>query len=184
MFAFIESATGIVWATSVKDISLVDYQTRFPTVPVDTRRNDAPDHCIGLGSNNHVYYRWTGSTYEKCDNLSNLKIIKKLKIDTKTVELIMKGVTYDGQTFGMSYGDQSSWHARYNMSKASLLTFPFEVWTQDNQPYSIPDAVTLEAMYFSGFQQVQTVLAGGRALKSQVNAATTKEQVDAVVDDR
>ncbi len=131
MYAYIEASTGTVHGVATNDISLAEYQSRFPGVPVDERRDDAPDDAKGCESGSSVYMRWTGSGYETIENLDYYKTTKNGKIDARTRELFMLG---------------------------------------------LPG--------FSSYADVQAIIDSGTALTDVVNAATTRAEVDAVVDDR
>jgi hypothetical protein len=48
----------------------------------------------------------------------------------------------------------------------------------------VADANAFVTMYFFGFAAVNAILESGRAIKAQVNACTTKEEIDAIVDPR
>lgn len=184
MYAYIDSNTGIVWAVAKSDISLADYKIRYPSSLVDIRRDDAPIDSIGCASFKPVYSIWDGEEYTLIDDILELKFVKKEVIDQRTRELISSGVVYEGQRFGMSLGDQSTWHARYNLVHAGVATFPMVVWTFDNFPYSVADATAFDTMYFTGFASVKAILDSGRDLKTEVNACTTKTEIDAIVDAR
>ena len=51
-------------------------------------------------------------------------------------------------------------------------------------PYYLADAATYYTFFFTGLGYVQAVLAGGRALKDQVNACTTVGCINSIVDPR
>ena len=53
-----------------------------------------------------------------------------------------------------------------------------------NEPYYLADAAAFQAMYFFGFGAVGEILESGRAIKAEVNACTTKEEIDAIIDPR
>lgn len=109
------------------------------------------------------------------------KIKKNGQIDIRTQELIFQGFTYDGQTFSLSEMAQLNWVAME--ASSDLLTWPVVITTKDDSEYSLTLA---NSPYFYGaaLSTKQAHLNSGRALKLQVNAATTIAEVDAVIDNR
>jgi len=194
-YAYIESATGDVWSASSQEFT-VQYIVDEYGLPVDTRRDDAPDNIQCRASDSLMWNRWNGSAYETIWDLRKLKDEKNYEIDMKTRAIIAAGVLYPVPPdpgpyyrFNLDVNDQSSWHARRNNLVDSQLfgvpiDFPMKIMTVHNEAYYIQDGPHLLDMYYKGFGQVAVMLEEGRALKAQVNGCTTKEQIDAIVDDR
>jgi len=183
MYAYIESATGIVWAASTNsfEVSEIAADTGFP---VDVRRDDAPVSVETKGAGVDYFHVWDGSEYVITWDLDKLKMEKNNQIDARTREIIADGITYDGRLFSLSIYDQSSWHARFNAAIAGVAVYPMKIVDKQSEPYYLADQAAVFNMYFTGFATVEGIQEGGRALKDQVNAATTKAEIDAVVDDR
>lgn len=186
-YAYIESGTGTVWAASTNEFTVEQVAEDIPQV--DSRREDAPDTVQAKASGLNRYHRWTGTDYELVWELQPLKDEKNYAIDMKTRQIIAVGVLYDGHRFPLDVNDQSTWHARRNNFVDSVLfsipiTFPMKVMTSHNEEYWLQNGNELLAMYYGGFAQVGAILEGGRAVKALVNACTTKEEIDAVTDDR
>jgi len=116
--------------------------------------------------------------------LAEAKVAKNTLIDTRTQEIIAQGAPYDGHYFSMGYGDQLSYIALDLACVQGTATFPIEVRDMIDAPYYLADAVAYYTFFFTGLGYVQVILAGGRAIKDQVNACTTIEQVNAIVDPR
>ena len=114
--------------------------------------------------------------------LDHLKQKRYDEIDLKTEALIAQGFTYDSRTFSLSQEAQINWTNLYQAR--SLFTYPVSATTKDQDAYSIPDIATVEAFYQTGLGTVQAHLDSGRDLKVQVKAATTKAEIDAIVDNR
>ena len=180
--AYIESDTGIVWAVASKDFTVAEIAANIPEV--DTKRTDAPDTLVGKASDDTHYHKWTGSEYELCWVIEELKAIKNQEIDIKTQGIIAEGIEYGGRTFPLELPDQSTWHALFNAVAAGQASYPIKVMDKADEPYYFNTALEFQTMYFTGFGMVGAILEGGRALKAQVNACTTKEQIDAIIDER
>lgn len=181
-YAYIESSTGIVWASSTKEFTVEDIAQNLPQV--DSRRSDAPDNVQTKASNMDGYHRWTGYDYVFVWDILKLKIQKNEEINIRTQQIIANGINYDGRQFPLDLPDQSTWHGLFNAVAAGVATYPIKVMDTVDEPYYLADATAFQNMYFIGFGQVGVILESGRVLKAQVNACTTKEEIDAIVDDR
>jgi hypothetical protein len=116
--------------------------------------------------------------------LDDAKAAKRDAIDQKTRDIISLGAPYDGRIFSMDIPDQSTWHGLFNAVLAGQMAYSFNVVDMQSQPYMVTSAEHFNQLYFTGFAYVAQVLAGGRALKAQVNACSSKDGVAAVSDDR
>jgi hypothetical protein len=111
---------------------------------------------------------------------------KKSVINARTRELILTGFEYppaSGQVFSLSDT------AQRNLSELdglrAGLTYPFDMATIDDLIiYSVVDADAVHAMYLAGLARIQWAYGTGNAMKATVIAATTREEVAAVVDNR
>jgi hypothetical protein len=114
--------------------------------------------------------------------LEKLKAERRLQIDLKTQELIAKGFVYAGKTFSLSANAQIYWS---NLLNVPADQYPLTVNTLDDlSTYEIASAEEARAVYAAALMTVKTRLGSGTALKNRIRAATTKAEVDAVVDDR
>jgi len=116
--------------------------------------------------------------------VAEAKIKKNAAIDQRTKGIISLGISYDDHVFSMEESDQLNYISLCLACMADQLTFPAEVRDLSDQPYSLADAEAFYAFFFSGLGYVQAVLAGGRAIKDQVNACDTIECVNSIVDPR
>lgn len=116
-------------------------------------------------------------------DLSTRKLIKLRSVDNKTQKLIDAGYTHNGIALSMSETAQLKWLGYY--TACDSLTYPRQVPSKDNTQFlDIPDAATVIAVFEGMAARVAAVIDGGTALKIQINAAETKVQLDAIVDDR
>jgi len=112
------------------------------------------------------------------------KANKNLLIDNRTQELISQGFVYNGSTFSLSSNAQTNWIGLKQASSLGLISFPYDVTTKDDLQHSIIDEADLTAFYATGLGTKSAHVASGRALKILVNAETTIEGVDSIVDNR
>jgi hypothetical protein len=118
-------------------------------------------------------------------NLNEYKQKRYNEIDLKTQYLISLGFVFDSHTFSLSLPAQSNWT---NLkANADLLNsqgfFPITISTSDNLQYSLSYA-NVVPFWFAGFGVISTVYKGGSDLKVLVMNATTKEEVDLIIDNR
>lgn len=102
--------------------------------------------------------------------------------DSKSQTLIYNGFTFNNKVFSMSLEAQTNW-AAIQANRANL-TYPFEVSTKDGGSYSFANSEEVNTFYLAGFEFKANILAGGRILRANLNAATTNEELNAVVDNR
>lgn len=119
--------------------------------------------------------------------LADYKQAKIDAIDARTSELIMAGFPFDGQNFSMSEAAQRNWTGMGTVLALGLLPFPLPISTVDEGTYILNDQA--HCLQFLGAYMLYQAhpaypLSAGRVLKAQVNAATTKAEVDAVEDTR
>lgn len=108
---------------------------------------------------------------------------KNLDIDLRSALLIEDGFTYQGKVFSLSTNAQINISA-LNQTRNDL-TYPVTYNTIDDiDTYDVVDAADMNAMYMTALAAKKAVLDGGTSLKTQVRQATTKEEVDAVIDNR
>lgn len=140
--------------------------------------------------------------YEWLIDLEKVKAGRISEIDAKTSLLIAShGFEFGGERFSMSDKAQANWHgmngalhtALYMVAKGLMTQqmfdayFPVAASTIDDKTYKLPDTATVFAFYMT-FMQYQSnpseALASGRDLRTRVMAATTIEELEAIVDDR
>lgn len=128
-----------------------------------------------------------GWVIDEAAALENAKQAKITAIDTKTAELIKKGFAFNGERFSMSEAAQRNWIALSGGLANNMLPFPLAVSTVDEKSVILNSADELK-MFLGAYMLYQSdpsqPLASGRVLKEAVTAATTIEEVNAVVDDR
>lgn len=113
--------------------------------------------------------------------LADNKATKNLAIDTRTVQLIGAGFTYDSKTFSLSTSAQMNWVGLKTLE--SLFTWPVDISTKDDNEYSLVQA-NLDAFLDAGRLAIQGHLDSGRTLKVSVADAVDQTALDAVTDTR
>jgi len=161
-------------------------------IPDCVRRIDnGPDGVLRarLSAQNFWHKLVSGSGSQAADyglvyDLAKCRADKNAKIDLRTRQIIVGGAPYDGHYFSMDMGDQLTYIALCLAVMAGQASYPIEVRDLSDQPYYLADANTYYAFFFTGLGYVQQVLAGGRAIKDQVNACTDIDCINAIVDPR
>lgn len=148
----------------------------------ETVRTDVPPGAI-YRNGEASFTNWNGTAWVLvAESLERYKTKKKLAIDLKTQQLIGQGFTYASKIFSLSANAQLYWSNLLNIPSGD---FPLTVNTLDDlDSYNIADTTDAQGMYGAALSAVKGHLTSGTALKEQVRAATTKAEVDAVVDSR
>jgi hypothetical protein len=128
-------------------------------------------------------------TYEKSvvdqARLPELKLAKAEEVDRRTQQLIEGGFTHDSVEFSLSENAQKNWNRLYSMLLSGTLVYPVSVSAKDiSVLYELADAAAVTAFYTAMNTTIESHLQSGRNLKAQIFAATTKAELDAIVDPR
>jgi hypothetical protein len=111
------------------------------------------------------------------------KVLKSREIDGRTGELISLGFAYATKQFSLSQNAQINISA-LNQTRDEL-TYPINYNTVDDlDTYDVVDATDMHNMYLTALSTKKAHLDSGTALKNQVRAATTHNEIDAVIDNR
>lgn len=172
--------------TSSGDLVCLGYsdQTENPIYDsnVHTVLTHAPNSQPVIKGTGLNYHRWDSNNWITVEDLQWYKDQKNDAIDSKTAELISSGFTYDSTVFSLSNEAQKNWIG-LDLAKGDM-TYPVKISTKSDVEYSLVDATAVHNFYLTGVAAKQGHLDSGRALKIQVNDATTVAEVDAVVDNR
>jgi hypothetical protein len=116
--------------------------------------------------------------------LANEKTRRTVEVDRRTDEIILRGFSYDGKTFEMDESARANFQSLHYFVKQGFIPLPTAVNTVDDQIYYVTSSGQLDQLVGSGLQTYYGVLQGGWALKLQMRACTTLEQLYAIVDTR
>ncbi len=109
-------------------------------------------------------------------------------IDARTAALLAAGFAYTPQgqstayNFGLDAASVLNWHGMA-IAQASL-TYPFAIAAVDGTVVNLASQADLQEWYAAGVMRSAAIQQGGIALKAQVAAATTVDQVAAIQDTR
>jgi hypothetical protein len=115
------------------------------------------------------------------NNLPALKDSRFMEIDAKTCSLLLEGFSFDNVYFSLSLAAQTNWNTLKN-SQTDFI-WPVSITTIDNDTYILTQS-NLGAFWSAGRDKTKDHLDSGRVLKKQIKDATTKAEVDSVVDNR
>lgn len=125
------------------------------------------------------------AAHEGPDSLTCHKKNKFLSIDIRTNELISGGFIYAGKRFSLSQQAQSKMMGVHQIRDDPMLTYPIKWNTNDdNDYYDVIDSADMHTFFMTGVSTYKAWVDAGTALKDQVRAATSKEEVDAIIDNR
>lgn len=108
---------------------------------------------------------------------------KESDIDSGTRKIFSEGVAYADEIFSLSNVAWVNWlDMRYRKDNI-LITYPYNI-SCIHGSYSIADPTECQAIIDLIFSTKENILEGGRALVSQVYAANTIAEVEAITDNR
>lgn len=116
--------------------------------------------------------------------LPGLKLTRIAEIDAKTTEVIFRGFTYGGKVLSLSASAQANLLGALGLRTG--YSYPINWNCLDDMEPSIvlADADAVLAMCVAAATAKRVALDSGTALRQDVLAATTKAELDAVVDSR
>lgn len=109
------------------------------------------------------------------------KAAKVLAIDTRTRAIIAGGFPFDGHQFSLSAQAQTNWLGLISLQ--SLFVWPMGITTNEDTTYLLAQG-SVTAFVATGCGVIAAAIGSGRAMKIAANAASTHEDLDAVVDSR
>lgn len=119
------------------------------------------------------------------DSLEHYKNIKYKNIDERTDELISRGFNYAGKMFSLSLPAQIRLLGINQVRNDPNLTYPIRWNTiHDNDYYEIANPEDFHLFYMKSLATYRAHVDVGTALKDQVREATSKAEIDAIIDNR
>ena len=127
-------------------------------------------------------------TQEPQGDLHAYKEIRFIEIDNRTNELIESGFEYpasSGKFFGFSVQTQLRAQAVLALRDDPAMSYPIRWNTRDDQDYiDFADGDAFKGWFLTGLGTYKAHVDSGTALKDSIRVATTKAEVDAVIDNR
>lgn len=111
-------------------------------------------------------------------NVAEYKIFLKNLIDENTSNSIKEGFAFDSRVFSMSFSAQINWS---NIMNVPDELFPLNVSCKDDTVYSLSLA-NKSNFYLTALNFKNNLLQAGSALRFQVEACTTIEELDVIKD--
>lgn len=105
------------------------------------------------------------------------------EIDTQTEILIGQGFDYEGSKYSLSPAAQRNQNWYY--AAQAEIAFPIEFFKMDNSASIVfANSGLMRPFILAAKERIRSLVDGGTALKSAVVAATSKAELDAVIDNR
>jgi hypothetical protein len=118
-------------------------------------------------------------------HLPTVKTRKFAAIDRKTGVIIDRGFQFMGKTHSLSDNAQKNLLGMDALREDPLMQYPIKFNSKDDSGDSVlTDAAEVHMMFLTAVGTMRAAWDSGTALKDQVRAATTVEQVNAVTDAR
>lgn len=117
--------------------------------------------------------------------LEEYKQLRYNEIDARTGKIISEGYIFDGNLFSLSTQAQNNW-TNINVKKETfnaLGMFPLKISTKDSNVYML-EYVDCDAFWGAGMIAVKTPYNEGGDLKKLIYDATTKAEIDLIIDNR
>jgi len=120
--------------------------------------------------------------YTQVVYLDTLRALRFGETDKQTQALLCNGFAYGGKTLSMCITSQVK---ADGYARLSAEDYPIELPTcDDSEIVSLADAAALDAYRDAQVAALKAVIDGGDTLKAALRSATTKAEIDAVVDTR
>lgn len=125
-----------------------------------------------------------------CENhslsLEELKTLKRISIDQKTMEIIFRGFVFDDHLFSLSLHAQANWTGLAAMLNSGLYTeadFPFALSDMEDIQYNLTWENRWNFLNTAKMVITQAKISG-TVFKQQILDAATVEELNAVIDVR
>jgi hypothetical protein len=153
---------------------------------------DAPDEVVAKSMEPTVsyYHRLTSgdgtdiSHYTEVHDLTGYGSLKIAEINQRTDELLTMGFLYDGHRFPLTSAYAATYIGLTVVDQRNAIAFPVHLKDMHNGVYAVPDKTTLKTILASAAAGIMEIQDGETQLRNALNAATTKEEIDAIVDTR
>ena len=148
------------------------------------RAMDYPDLVLALAEAGEPRITRIPYTPPTPPTLEQLKADRITEVDAKSIDLLASGFSFGGVTFDITT-DQERWKELMLAATSGLIPYPVTVYGQDKEStISLPDLTAVKQFVGSYMAAREGVLAPGRVLKAAMTAATTAEELAAIIDER
>jgi len=119
------------------------------------------------------------------DMIATWKKRKCDQIDLHTDDLINSGFEFIGHKYSMSIEAQSRMLGMYQLRNEPLMVYPVS-WNslEDDYEIQIVNAQMVSGFFMTAVGTYRAYIDSGTQLKAAVRAATTKQEIDVIVDPR
>jgi len=152
---------------------------------------NAPDNVVVKGKRGAVlYHKLTAgngtdiSHYTEVTDLDDYKNnrIQEIKMNTQTLESL--GFLYDERTFSMDTTFAFVYSSLLLLDEKKAITYPFPIQCLNSTTYYVTDRSSLRELVASTAAAILELQESESQLKLDILAASTKEEIDGIVDNR
>lgn len=187
-YAYLDASNNVV-GTSQLERTLEEAQGVNPAI--ESIVAGAPDEVVHKGAKGMLYFHQivSGSgtmleDYVEVPYIEEYRAAKVAAIDARTLELLGMGFTHGAVKLSCSDSFAIIYLGGLKMIDLGLITWPMAFATVDGKPYTIMDAADFQSIFLGAANALMTIRVSGTLLRNAVLAATTKADIDAVVDTR
>ena len=117
--------------------------------------------------------------------LQRAKIAKHRRIDERSDDLVDRGFLHNGKKFSMTVNAQGRAAGLRHVATDPGISFPLQINTiDDSETFELSTPAAFNTWHKDMMLAVRAIVDAGTVIKNQVRAATTIEEVEAIVDDR
>ena len=127
-------------------------------------------------------FNWSTKEWEDPRTLDELKVFKRAEIKRKRTQAEHSGVLFEGYIFDSDSTSQARISGAVQLAMiAQMTSMPFYVnWTLSNNSVRLLESKEVVQLGVALGQHVQAQFTKGQALQVQIDAATTKEELDLI----
>lgn len=125
-------------------------------------------------------YQVSVEVLEDPRDIDDIKYFLRDKVDLKTQSLIYNGFSFQGIVFSLSDKAQINWSNFPNLPQS---IFPLNILGINDEPFILQYADVM-MFYLTAVATKNSHLQSGNVLKQQINAMTTKQQLEQFIDNR
>lgn len=186
---YLDSSNDVICSSKIVR-TLAEIQTNVNPNVVTVILN-APDQIVIKGKHDLYYHRHsTGdgtdiSHYIQIDFFDRYKEKRFNQISKRTDEILKNGFIHDSHEFTLDINFRNQLGILADLAGEGLISYPIRVICKNEfETYQLANNAALRNLYIAMAQSYKQLMSSDVDLKKQIADATTKAEIDAVVDSR